>query len=127
MDTSALMVFLDGDDARHGEVVAAFAELAGDELVTHGYVVAESLAVTRRRLGVEVTASLLDEVLPLQRYRTALPTATSFVDHVSLAVIGREAITTVFALDPDLGTPGVRLVSSDEAAPSARAQARTPH
>ena len=64
VDTSALLAFLDADDPRHRAVVDTFAKLAGDEMLTHGYVVAESLAVTRRRLGLGATISLLDEVLP---------------------------------------------------------------
>jgi len=127
VDTSALVAFLDADDPRHEVVVTTFAALADDELLTHGYVVAESLAVTRRRLGVEANVSLLDEVLPaievltvdgallaqaLLRYRAALPTSVSFVDHVSLAVSEREGITIVFALDPDLGATGLSLIPS---------------
>jgi predicted nucleic acid-binding protein len=128
VDTSALMAFLDADDLRHDAVVHAFAGLADDELLTHGYVVAESLAVTRRRLGVDATISLIDDVLPtievlsvdaamhaqaLRRYRAALPTSVSFVDHVSLAVIERGAIGTVFALDLDLGASGLPLIPGE--------------
>lgn len=125
VDTSALLAILDADDPRHEDVVATFAALADDELLTHGYVVAESLAVTRRRLGVEATISLLDDVLPaieilavdaglldgvLRRYRAALPTGVSLVDHVSIAVCEDEGITLVFALDPDLGGTGLGLI-----------------
>ena len=127
VDTSALMALLDGDDPSHQAVVRAFQESADDELLSHGYVVAESLAVTRRRLGVEATVALVDDVLPtieilavdaglhaqaLRRYRAALPTSVSFVDHVSLAVIEREMISTVLALDPDLRATGSRLIPS---------------
>ena len=124
VDTSALVAFLDADDPRHAEVVATFEELAFDDLVTHGYVIAESLAVTRRRLGVEATISLLDDVLPAiellpvdtlhahaqQRYRSSLPSGTSFVDQVSLAVIEREGITTALVLDTDFAASGVRMI-----------------
>ncbi len=125
VDTSALIAFLDADDARHAAVLTTFADLASDELVTHGYVVAEALAVTRRRLGLEATIALLDEVLPVidllpvdtalhpeaqQRYRTALPTATSFVDHVSLLLMERDGITTAFVLDPDFAAAGVQIL-----------------
>lgn len=127
VDTSALVAFLDADDSRHEAVVSTFEALADDELVTHGYVVAESLAVIRRRLGAEATISLLDEVLPaievlavdsaslalaLRRYRAALPTSISFVDHVSLAVCDREGVAIVFALDQDLKATGLSLVPS---------------
>jgi len=123
VDTSALITFLDEDDPRHAAVLATFAALADDELVTHGYVVAEALAVTRRRLGLAATIALLDEVLPaielvpvdgalhaeaLQRYRAALPTATSFVDYVSVTLMKRDGITTALVLDSDFATAGVQ-------------------
>ena len=132
VDTSALLAFLDADDPRHAGVVSTFAELASDDLVTHGYVVAESLAVTRRRFGPAATISLLDDVLPAiellavdtglhieaqQRYRAALPTATSFVDHVSFAVMEREAITKAFVLDPDFSASGVQMVPAADRRP----------
>ncbi len=125
VDTSALLAHLDADDPRHARVQSAFAALADDELVTHGYVIAESLAVARRRLGVDAVIALLDDVLPAmeflivdptvhataaRNYRAALPTGTSFVDHVSFAVMAREGITTALALDPDFEAAGVKVV-----------------
>ena len=47
-----LLAPIDADDPRQGDVAVAFAERRHDELVTHGYVVAESLAVVRRRFGI---------------------------------------------------------------------------
>lgn len=125
VDTSAILALLDADDPRQAAVAAAFAERRDDELVTHGYVVAESLAVARRRFGVEGAVTLLDDVLPpivvlpvgldaheaaRRAYRASLPSATSFVDQVSLEILRREGIATVLALDPDLATPGSTLV-----------------
>ena len=125
VDTSALLAFLDADDPRHEATRSAFRDLADHELVTHGYVVAESIAVTRRRFGVEGAIALLDDLLPVisllpvdielhttaqARYRASLPSATSFVDQVSLVVIEREAIDTVLALDPDFAAAGVAVM-----------------
>ena len=125
VDTSVLVAFLDADDPRQAQVVTAFADLTNDDLVTHGYVVAESLAVIRRRLGVEAAVSLIDDVLPTiellavdadlhrraqLRYRNALPSAISFVDHVSFSIIEQERITAAFVLDPDFGVTGARLI-----------------
>ena len=45
VDTSALLALLDADDARHVLVRATFADRPDDDLVTHGYVIAESIAV----------------------------------------------------------------------------------
>lgn len=127
VDTSALLALIDADDPRQGNTAAAFAAHREDELVTHGYVVAETLAVARRRFGLDATVLLLDDVLPsidlavvdvdlhaaAQRdYRASLPSATSFVDRVSLAVIERDGITAAIALDPDLARPGLTLLPS---------------
>jgi uncharacterized protein len=125
VDTSALIALLDRADPQHAAVRTAFAGMAEAALITHGYVVAESLAVARRRFGVEGAIALLVDILPvieivevapdLHRrvqalYRMALPTGVSFVDRVSFAVIEREAPDAVFATDADLRAAGVRLI-----------------
>ena len=125
VDTSALLALLDADDPRQAAVRATFAQHPDDDLVTHGYVIAESIAVARRRLGVDGVVALLDDVLPaidlLQvdaathataqaRYRASLPSGTSFVDQVSLAVIERDGIDTVLVLDPDFARPGLTVI-----------------
>ena len=125
VDTSALLALLDRADPRHQGARSAFLDLVDDDLVTHGYVVAESIAVTRRRFGVDGVITLLDDLLPLievvsvepalhasaqARYRASLPSGTSFVDQMSFGVIEREAIDTAFALDADLIAAGVAVV-----------------
>jgi uncharacterized protein len=125
VDTSALLALLDRADPRHTEVRSAFAELSDAELVTHGYVVAESLAVARRRFGVDGAIALLDDVLPIveivpvepelhrrvqDRYRASLPSGISFVDQVSFAVIERDGLDAALATDADFRTTGVRLI-----------------
>lgn len=125
VDTSALLVYLDGDDPRRPAVRDAFAAHARDEFVTHGYVVAETIAVARRRFGVDGAIALVDEVLPLldvlsvehpdhdaamSAYRASLPSGTSFVDRVSFQIIGRERIRTVIALDPDFLATGATVL-----------------
>lgn len=131
VDTSALIALLDRADPRHEVVSATFMDLADRELVTHGYVVAETLAVARRRFGVDGVVALLDDLLPViavlpvepalhasaqTRYRASLPSGTSFVDQVSFEVMAREAIETAFALDQDFLTAGVAVVPGPGAA-----------
>jgi predicted nucleic acid-binding protein len=125
VDTSAILALLDRADAQHAAVRTAFAGMADATLVTHGYVVAELLAVARRRFGVEGAMALLDDILPvidivavepeLHRrvqalYRLSLPSGISFVDRLSFAVIEREAADAVFATDADFRAVGVRLI-----------------
>lgn len=125
IDTSALIALLDADDPRHPAVRATLLDLAARELVTTGYVVAESIAVARRRFGVDGAVALIDDILPLveilpvdpashvtalKRYRASLPTGTSFVDELSFHVIEREQIPTAFALDTDFASVGVEIL-----------------
>jgi hypothetical protein len=52
-------------------------------------------------IGTWVIASRDDpdaDLPPLRRHREALPTGTTFVDHLSIAVMARERIDAVFAL-----------------------------
>ena len=133
VDTSALMALLDADDPRHPGVRSVFEGLAADELLTHGYVVAESLAVVRRRLGVAGVTTLLDDVLPAiellpvdvelhlsaqRRYRASLPTGVSFVDHVSLALMDREGIRTALVLDADFDRRDIEIIPATSPSPA---------
>ena len=121
VDTSAILALLDRSDARHEIARETFVDLAAAELVTSGYVVAESLAVTRRRFGVDGAIALIDGLLPtidvlpvtpaehetiLAAYRASLPAGISFVDRVSLHVMERDSIAKAFAFDQDLASGG---------------------
>ena len=125
VDTSALLTLLDRSDPGHDAARDCLVGLADADLTTHGYIVAESLAVARRRFGVEGAMSLIDDLLPaidvlaidptlhgaaLLRYRSSLPSGTSFVDNVSLEMISREGIETAFVLDDDFAAAGIRLI-----------------
>jgi predicted nucleic acid-binding protein len=125
VDSSALIALLDRAHPRHEAASSTFLELADRELVTHGYVVAETLAVARRRFGVDGVIALLDDVLPViavlpvepalhasaqTTYRASLPAGTSFVDQVSFAVMARDSIPTAFALDTDFVAAGVGVI-----------------
>jgi predicted nucleic acid-binding protein len=127
VDTSALLTLLDRADPRHQAAHETFAGLADADLVTHGYVVAESLAVARRRFGVDGAIALLDDMLPVvrllpvepelhagaqARYRASLPSGVSFVDRVSFAVIERDQVDAAFTMDQDFEVTGVPLIPS---------------
>jgi predicted nucleic acid-binding protein len=125
VDTSGLLALLDRADPRHRQASYVFASFEDDALVTHGYVVAESLAVARRRFGVEGVSTLIDDLLPaidllaispdehwtaVAHYRASLPTGSSFVDQLSFQIIRRDAIEVVFTLDPDFAESGAHLL-----------------
>lgn len=125
VDTSAILALLDRDDPRHAQVRTVLEGLSDDVLLTHGYVVAESIAVTRRRFGVDGVVALVDGLLPiinviavdadthrsaLATYRASLPSGTSFVDQVSLAVMPQARVDAAFALGTDFATAGIPLL-----------------
>jgi predicted nucleic acid-binding protein len=125
VDTSALLALLDRADPRHAAVRDAFAGLRDAELLTHGYVIAECLAVARRRFGVDGAIALLDDILPVlailpvepalhlrvqRSYREALPSGVSFVDRLSFAVIERDSLDAALATDADFRSAGVPVV-----------------
>jgi predicted nucleic acid-binding protein len=125
IDTSAFIALLDRDVPQHAAARATLVELADRDLVTTGYVVAESIAVVRRRFGVDGAMALVDDILPLvevlpvdqsahasalARYRASLPSRTSFVDQVSFHVITRDRIEVAFALDADFAAAGLEVV-----------------
>ena len=121
VDTSALFALLDGDDTHHVEAVRRWDRALEVELVTHSYVIVESLTLVRASLGRDAVVALADRVLPgirvemvdrdvhdaaLREYR-GMGGGTSFVDGVTIAYAARNAIDTAFAFDRDLETAGL--------------------
>lgn len=122
IDTSALYALLDGDDLDHHDAVRLWNAATAVDLVAHGYVVTESIALTRARLGWPAVVALIDRVLPairvemverpihdeaLAAHRTT-GGGTSFVDRVTIAFGKHHGITTCFAFDADLRTAGLQ-------------------
>lgn len=69
VDTSALYALLDRDDAHHPEAARTFQDLLAQRvrLLTHAYVVVESLALVQRRLGMEAAKALALDLLGVVR------------------------------------------------------------
>lgn len=126
VDTSALLAFLDRDASRHESVVARLAEVLADGTgVAHNYVVIETEALARRRLGGPVARRLLEDVVPLldmtwvdaDLHATAVAAhvkaprrRSSLVDHVSFEVMRRRGETVALALDAGFAAEGFRLI-----------------
>ena len=116
VDTSALYALLDEADANHPAAADAFRRLRGSELVTHAYVVVETLALIGRRLGWDATQGFIDYLLPvievrpvddalhraaLMAYRESGSSQVSFVDRVSFAFMRASRLRMAFAFDDD--------------------------
>ena len=122
VDTSGILALVDRDDPAHAGVVEAFALGRTETLVTHAYVVVETLAVARRRFGASVAADIVDRVLPaltvtpvdaelhaagMSAFRDTIESSVSLVDRTTFAFMRREKIDRAIALDPDFRTAGL--------------------
>jgi predicted nucleic acid-binding protein len=128
VDTSGLLAFLDRDAARHEEVVVRIAELLEERrAITHNYVLIETEALARRRLGAVVARRLLEDVVPVlevvwvdRDLHEAAVTAhlrsrrrrSSLVDHVSFELMRRRGVRSALALDRRFAREGFELIPS---------------
>ena len=125
VDTSGIIALVDRDDPAHAGTKAAFAMGRSEPLATHAYVVAETLALSRRRFGAAVAADVVDRVLPalevsevdselhasaLLAFREAIESSVSLVDRASFAFMRREGIRRAIALDVEFRTAGFETV-----------------
>lgn len=129
IDTSGLYAVLDAADANHAVAARRFAlvldRLADDPFgaLTHSGVITEITALVQRRLGIDATRHLLDDVLPLldtvwvdARLHALASTAliaagqrhVSLVDATSFVVMRERGLTTAFAFDDDFERHGFR-------------------
>ena len=121
VDSSGILALVDRDDPAHGPVIAAFELGRREPLVTHAYVVVETLAVARRRYGPAAAANLIDRVLPaldvvpvdaelhadaLAAFRASIESSVSLVDRTSFAFMRRAGIARAIALDVDFRIAG---------------------
>jgi predicted nucleic acid-binding protein len=127
VDTSALYSLLDGDDINHRRAEEWFTGPGQDPrelLVTHSYVVVESEALVRGRLGRAASRIFLDAFVPalsvlyvdehLHRAATiaylASTTKPSLVDRLSFQMMKDRGISQAFAFDRDFPTNGFQTV-----------------
>jgi predicted nucleic acid-binding protein len=125
VDTSALFALLDRRDAHHVAAVAFWTDPDDEDLVTHAYVVIESVALVRSRLGAAAVVALVDDILPAIRVEMVdrplhegsladfrrIGGGTSLVDRVTLAFAARHGIGRAFAYDADLVDAGLAPVT----------------
>lgn len=128
VDTSAFFAFLDGDDPandRASRWLDGVATRRDERLLTHSYVVTESIALIHRRLGTDLVRTFIDDVLPVCEVRfvdtdlhdkaitaflAGLGRRVSFVDRASFELMREERIDRAFAFDPDFGREGFETV-----------------
>lgn len=122
VDTSAWYALLDGGDPHHDAAARHWGDLLSTEsVVTHSYVLVETLALVQARLGVAAVETFVNELsAPAevvridrelhQRAITALLAARrrriSFVDWTSFEVMRQRGIGTAFVFDDDFAAQG---------------------
>lgn len=122
VDTSALYALLDEDDVNHPKAAAVWPELVDTEVITtHAYVVVESTALVRGRLGVRAAHHLHKLLLPavrvqvveeityaraVARWLQAARERLSLVDVTSFVIMEQEGISAAFAFDRDFARAG---------------------
>ena len=126
LDTSAIYALADRADARHGEAVAHLDSVlkGGEKLLTHNYVLVESLALLQHRLGISAAVKLSESASGFEiiwvdrqlheeaarRLARADKRRLSFVDHVSFLVMKSRGIESALAFDPDFSSEGFSLL-----------------
>ena len=98
---------------------------SGETLLTHNYVLVESLALLQHRLGTAAAVKLSESVAGFEvvwvdrklheeaarRFARAGKRRVSFVDHVSFLVMKSRGVERALAFDPDFSKEGFRLFS----------------
>jgi predicted nucleic acid-binding protein len=123
VDTSAFFALLDldSDDRAPAAAVLQRFQADGEPLVTHEYVVVETIALVQRRLGMGAVRRFVDDLLPLVEIEWVDPAlhaaareamlaagqrGVSLVDWTSFLVMRRRGIGTAFAFDDDFAAHG---------------------
>ena len=127
LDTSAIYAWTDRKDPNHRGAIDRLQAIldSGEALVTHNYVLLESLSLIHARLGLSTAVKLaqdstvfivdwVDKDLHESGVRELEKSGKrriSLVDHISFLVMRRRDLTTVFAFDDDFKSRGFRLFS----------------
>jgi uncharacterized protein len=125
VDTSAIYAWADTADPNHAAAVRRLQALlgSGEDLLTHNYVLVESLALLQSRLGLAAAIKLardseafviewVDDDLHARGVRElerSKKRNVSLVDHISFLVMERRHVATAFAFAPDFTAAGFRL------------------
>ncbi|MBI2218169.1 MAG: PIN domain-containing protein [Candidatus Rokubacteria bacterium] len=126
LDTSAIYAWADAADPNHHTAVRRLQGVLdnGEELLTHNYVLVESIALLQTRLGLAAATKLardstafvvewVDDDLHasgIRELERSKRRHVSLVDHISFLVMRRRHVTTAFAFDADFTSAGFRLL-----------------
>ena len=130
VDTSALYALAVSSDVNHVAAAATFRELRGEVLLTHNYIVLESVALLQARRGIEAVRRLLNDLLAVVSVDWIEPDVhaeavaallasgrrqVSLVDRVSFTFMRHRSIARAFAFDVHFREEGFDVVVDDRA------------
>jgi predicted nucleic acid-binding protein len=126
LDTSAIYALADRGDPNHRTALRRFEAIleAGAPLLTHNYVLLESIALVQHRLGAAAALKLAHEATAFvvewvdePTHRDAVAALArrdrrqvSLVDAVSFLVMRRRGVRKAFAIDPHFSEEGFEIV-----------------
>lgn len=126
IDTSAIYALADRADPNHMRAIRCFATLlrSGSRLLTHNYVLIESMALLQHRLGLAAALSLAENAgaFEIEWITPTLHAAgvaalaetgsngVSLVDQVSFAVMKQRGASRAFAFDDEFAARGFELI-----------------
>ena len=128
VDTSAWYAALDEADPHHVQASVLLRSLLPAEvLVTHSYVVIETITLVQRRLGLGAVDSFVTKLLgpvrvtwvdpdlherAVSAMQAARHRSVSLVDWTSFELMRRQGISSAFAFDSDFADQGFSLMPS---------------
>ncbi|MBN1315470.1 MAG: PIN domain-containing protein [Anaerolineales bacterium] len=129
VDTSALYAILDSDDKNHQLATKAWKNLLNQEttLVAGNYVLLESFALVRHRLGLDALRTLQEVIVPILQIEwvneelhqsgvaaqlTAASRKLSLVDCISFEIMRRNGIRRAFTFDRHFSQQGFDTIPS---------------
>lgn len=126
LDTSAIYAMADRADPLHEAAREGFRALleAGEDVLTHNYVLVESIALLHTRLGLPAALKLAQDSRAftvewvderthedaVRRLSRRPGRRVSLVDQVSFLVMRRRGVQRALAFDPDFEKEGFRLI-----------------
>ena len=126
VDTSAIYAWADAADPNHQTAVRRLRAILerSEEMLTHNYVLVESIALLQARLGLAAATKLakdsaafviewVDDDLHasgIRELERSKKRHVSLVDHISFVVMRRRQVAMAFAFDPDFRSAGFALL-----------------